>query len=63
MPGNLAEIAKMLLDAGADVNVAAEVYAGGFTTIALLITSAHPAQATVVHEVVKVLIAAGANTD
>ncbi|MEO2024442.1 MAG: hypothetical protein ABGZ23_01020 [Fuerstiella sp.] len=53
----------MLLDAGADVNVAAEVYAGGFTTIALLITSAHPAQATVVHEVVKVLIAAGANTD
>ena len=63
VPHNLAEITQVLLDAGADVNATAEMYGGGSTTIALLITSSHPAEAGVVDQVVKVLLDAGAETD
>lgn len=63
VPRNLAEVTQILVDAGADVNATAEMYGGGSTTIALLITSSHPAEAGVVDEVVKVLIDAGAKTD
>ncbi len=63
VPRNLAEITQTLLDAGADVNATAEMYGGGSTTIALLITSSHPANAGVMGEVVKVLLDAGAETD
>jgi hypothetical protein len=35
----------------------------GSTTIALLITSSHPAEAGVMDEVVKILVDAGAKTD
>ena len=58
-----AEVTRSLLDAGADVNAVAGMYGGGSTTIALLITSSHPAEAGVVEEVVKVLLEAGAETD
>ena len=63
VPQNLAEVAQILLDTGADVNATAEMYGGGSTPIALLISSAHPAEAGVMDEVVKVLVAAGAQTD
>lgn len=63
VPMNLAEVAQVLLDAGADVNATAEMYGGGSTTIALLVTSSHPEEAGVMNEVVKVLINAGAETD
>lgn len=63
VPRNLAEITQILLDAGADVNASAEMYGGGATTIALLITSGHPADAGVMDEVVKVLLDAGAETN
>ncbi len=63
VPHNLAEITQTLLDAGADVNATAEMYGGGSTTIALLITSSHPADAGVMDEVVKVLVDAGAETN
>lgn len=63
VPLNLAEVAAILLDAGADVNATAEMYGGGSTTIALFITSSHPAEAGVVDDVVKVLVDAGAETD
>ena len=63
VPRNLAEVTQVLLDAGADVNATAEMYGGGSTTIALLITSGHPAEAGVTDEVVKVLLDAGAETD
>jgi hypothetical protein len=62
VPRNLAEIARVLLDAGADVNATAGMYGGSSTTIALLTTSDHPARAGVVDEVVEVLLAAGAKT-
>lgn len=63
VPMNLAEVAQVVLDAGADVNAAAEMYGGGSTTLGLLITSSHPAEAGVVDDVVKVLLDAGAETD
>ena len=63
VPLNLAEITQSIVDAGADVNATAEMYGGGSTTIALLITSSHPAEAGVVDDVVKVLVDAGAQTD
>ncbi len=63
VPRNLAAVTQILIDAGADVNATAEMYGGGSTTIALLITSSHPAAAGVVDEVVQLLIDAGAVTD
>lgn len=63
VPRNLAEITKILINAGADVNATAEMYGGGSTTIALLITSSHPVDAGITDEVVKVLVDAGAETD
>lgn len=63
VPSNLAEVTQILIDAGADVNATAEMYGGGSTTIALLITSSHPAEAGVMDEVVKILVDAGAVTD
>jgi ankyrin repeat protein len=46
-PPNAVEVARMLLDAGADVDALAETYRGGSaqTTLNLLVSSAHPAEA------------------
>ena len=63
VPRNLPEVTRVLIDAGADVNATAEMYGGGSTTIALLITSCHPAEAGVVDDAVQVLLNAGAETD
>lgn len=60
VPMNLAEIAQVLVDAGADVNATAEMYGGGSTTVGLLTTSIHPAKAGVMDDVLKVLVDAGA---
>ncbi len=60
VPLNLAEIARLLIQAGADVNAVANMYGGGSTVLGLLVTSDHPAKAGVTGEVVKVLEAAGA---
>ena len=62
VPRNLAQVTQILIDAGADVNATAEMYGGRSTTIALLISSSHPAEAGVMDEVVKVLLDAGAKT-
>ena len=59
VPMNLAEIARLLVEAGADVNARAGMY-GGSTALGLLVTSDHPAKAGVTAEVVQVLEAAGA---
>ena len=63
VPYNLAEIAKILLEAGADVNSTANMYAGDCTTIGLLITSGFPAEIGLTDEIAQVLIDAGAETD
>ena len=63
VPRNLPDVVKLLLEAGADVNATARMYGGDCTTIALLISSSHPAEAGVMGDVVKILIEAGAETD
>ena len=60
VPMNLAEITRLLVQAGADVNATANMYGGGSTTLGLLITSDHPAKAGVTGDVLKVLVDAGA---
>ena len=60
VPMNLAEIARLLIQAGADVNATANMYKGGATTRGLLVTSDHPHKAGVTGEVLKVLTDAGA---
>jgi len=60
VPLNLAEITRLLVDAGADVNATANMYGGGSTALGLLVTSDHPAKAGVTGEVSKVLVEAGA---
>jgi hypothetical protein len=57
---NLAEITRLLIEAGADVNAPANMYGGGSTTLGLLVTSDHPAKAGVTGEVRKVLESVGA---
>ncbi len=59
VPSNLADIARILLAAGADVNARADMY-GGATTLGLLLTSCHPAQAGVADEVAQALLEFGA---
>lgn len=63
VPRNLAQLAHCLLELGADVNATARMYGGGCTTIALLVTSAFPAEAGVTDEVVQVLVDAGAEVE
>lgn len=54
-PMNAAAVAAFLIDRGADVAAEAKVYGGGQTTLALLVTSAHPAEAGVTDAVAAVL--------
>lgn len=62
VPMNLAEITRLLVEAGADVNAKANMY-GGSTTLCLLVTSDHPAKAGVTGDVLKILVDAGARRD
>jgi hypothetical protein len=60
---NLAEITRLLVEAGANVNATANMYGGGSTALGLLVTSDHPAKAGVSGDVLKVLVDAGAKRD
>ena len=55
VPANASEIARMLIKYGADVNATASVYGGDYTTLELLLTSAHPAAAGIADELADVL--------
>jgi hypothetical protein len=59
-PPNIVEIARLLLDAGAQVDAAADVYGGGATTLGLVLTSAHPRAAGVQLELADLLLERGA---
>jgi len=59
-PKNIEAVATLLLDAGADVNAEADVYGGGATTFALVVTSAHPRAAGVQNALADLLLARGA---
>lgn len=59
-PGNVVEIAKILLDAGAEVDAEADVYGGGATTLGLVGTSVHPFLAGVQNPLMQLLLDRGA---
>lgn len=58
-PKNAVEIAKVLLDAGAEVNAVGKMY-GGTTTLGLVATSVHPARAGVQDALMEILLGYGA---
>ncbi|MBY0491959.1 MAG: hypothetical protein K2R93_19110 [Gemmatimonadaceae bacterium] len=62
-PANIVAIATALLDAGADVNAACDVYGGGATTLGLTVTSAHPRAAGVQEALAQRLLDRGATID
>ncbi len=59
-PHNAADVARLLFQAGADVNAEAGMYGGGQRVLGLLMSSAHPERAGVRDAVAAVLVAAGA---
>ncbi len=61
-PPNAIEIAQALLRAGAEVNSTAKMY-GGSTTLGLVATSIHPAQAGVQNQLIDLLLDHGARID
>lgn len=62
-PANIVEIARLLLDRGAEVDAEANLYGGGATTLGLVATSAHPRAAGVQNELIDLLVARGARLD
>jgi ankyrin repeat protein len=62
-PKNIIEIAKLLLDAGADVNAVSEAYGGRSATLGLVSTSWHPQEAGVQLPLMELLIERGAIID
>lgn len=62
-PANIVEIARILLDAGADVNAESNAYAGHATTLMLAATSAHPEKAGVQIALLALLLSRGAVID
>jgi ankyrin repeat protein len=62
-PKNAADIARLLLEAGAEVDAEADVYGGGCTTLGLVATSSPPKDAGVQLQVLDVLLEYGARMD
>jgi hypothetical protein len=62
-PANAPEIARILLDAGAEPDATCSCYRDDDTPLGLLVTSAHPAAAGVQAELVELLCGAGASVN
>jgi ankyrin repeat protein len=62
-PANAVEIASLLLRAGAKVDALADLYGGACTTMALLVSSCHPARAGLQVALVDTLLDFGASVD
>jgi Ankyrin repeats (3 copies) len=62
-PRNAVEVAKILLDGGAEVDASTEVYGGGSTALNLTATSAHPRAAGVQIPLIDLLLEHGASID
>ena len=62
-PPNVVEIAKVLLDAGAEVNAESDAYGGHSTTLGLVATSVHPEDAGVQNALMELLLERGATID
>lgn len=59
-PANAVDVAKTLLNAGAEVDALADMYGGQCTTMSMLVSSCHPANAGVQVPLVETLLDAGA---
>jgi ankyrin repeat protein len=62
-PKRIVQIARVLLQAGAEVNATAHVYGGEATALELVATSIHPEQAGLQQELMKLLLDHGASFD
>jgi ankyrin repeat protein len=62
-PPNAVEIATVLLQAGADPDVLADMYGGQCTTMSMLVSSCHPANARVQAALVNTLVDFGASVE
>jgi ankyrin repeat protein len=62
-PKNIVEIARLLLDAGADVNAGSNSYSANDTVFNLTATSVHPADAGVQTPLLQLLLERGARVD
>jgi hypothetical protein len=62
-PKNAVEVAKVLLDAGAEVDASTEVYGGGSTALGLVATSTPPRRAGVQIPIIDLLLEHGAAID
>jgi ankyrin repeat protein len=59
-PGNAVEIARALLEAGAEVDATAGMYGGDYATMSMLVSSAHPAKAGLQPALAELLLDFGA---
>lgn len=59
-PANAVEVAKLLLEAGAEVDALGEMYGGQCTTLSMLVSSCHPANAGVQVALAETLVDHGA---
>jgi ankyrin repeat protein len=59
-PGNAVEIARTLLEAGAEVDATAGMYGGDYATMSMLVSSAHPAKAGLQPALAELLLDFGA---
>ncbi len=62
-PENIVAIARMLLDAGAEVNAASDAYGGSSTALMLTATSVHPERVGVQTALMELLLERGASID
>jgi ankyrin repeat protein len=62
-PGNICEMAQLLLEAGADVNAESDAYGGGSTTLLLVATSVHPDRAGLQLAILNLLLDHGATVE
>ena len=62
-PKNAVDIAKALLKAGAEVDALADMYGGHYTTMSMLVSSSHPAEAGVQVPLVETLLDFGASLE
>jgi len=62
-PGNAVDVAKTLLEGGAEADALADMYGGQHTTMSMLVSSSHPAEAGLQVELIHTLLDFGAAID
>jgi ankyrin repeat protein len=62
-PKNAVDVARLLLDAGAEVDALADLYGQGCTTMSLLVSSCHPAEAGLQVPLVNLLLDYGVSIE